>query len=236
MDHKKATGPDQVPARILKEASSEIAPTLKYIFEKSYTTGELPDDWKTANISAIYKEGDKKDPANYRPVSLTSICCKIMEHILCSNISKHLDKHNILSDNQHGFRAKRSCETQLVQTIEDLSKSLNDKQQIDMAILDFSKAFDTVSHSKLLYKLDHYGVRTNTLNWIRSWITNRTQRVVINGTTSNQVPVKSGVPQGTVLGPLMLLVFINDIAERTQSRVRLCAEDCLIYRETRKYL
>ena len=135
LDHKKAPEPDQIPARILKEAAPEIAPTLRLIFKKSDETGTLPDDWKTANVSAIYKKGDKKDPENYRPVSLTSICCKVLEHILCSNISKHLDKHNILSDNQHGFRAKRSCETQLVQTIEDLSKSLNDKQQIDMAIL-----------------------------------------------------------------------------------------------------
>ena len=230
LDHKKAPGPDQIPARILKEAAPEIAPTLRLIFKKSYETGTLPDDWKTANVSAIYKKGDKKDPANYRPVSLTSICCKVMEHILCSNISKHLDKHTILSDNQHGFRAKRSCETQLVQTIEDLSKSINDKQQIDMAILDFSKAFDTVSHSKLLYKLNHYGIRNNTLNWIESWITNRTQQVVLNGATSNQVQVKSGVPQGTVMGSLMFLLFINDIAERTQSQVRLFADDCLVYR------
>ena len=126
-----------------------------------------------------------------------------MEHILCSNISEHLDKHNIHSDYQHGFRAKRSCETQLVQTIEDLSKSLNDKQQIDMAILDFSKAFDTVSHSKFLYKVNHYGIRNNTLNWIKSWITNRTQQVVLNGATSNQAQVKSGAPQGTVMGQLV---------------------------------
>ena len=99
-----------------------------------------------------------------------------------------------------------------------------------MAILDFSKAFDTVSHSKLLHKLDYYGIRSNTLNWIQSWITNRTQHVVLNGATSSQVDVKSGVPQGTVLGPLMFLVFINDIAESVQSKVRLFADDCLVYR------
>ena len=174
LDHKKAPGPDQITARILKEASTEIPPILRNIFQKSYETSDLHDDWKTASISAIYKKGDKKDPANYRPVSLTSICCKEMKHILCLIISKHLDNFNILSDNQHGFRAKISCETQLIQTIEDLSLSLNEKQQIDMAILDFSKAFDMVSHPKMLHKLDHYGVRKNTLSWIESWITNRT--------------------------------------------------------------
>ena len=154
-----------------------------------------------------------------------------MEHILYSNIAKHLENHKILSDNQHGFRAKRSCKTQLIQTIEDLSKALNDKQQIDMAILDFSKAFDTVSHSKLLHKLSYYGIRNHTLNWIKSWISDRSQQVVLNGATSSQVRVKSGVPQGTVLGPLMFLIFINDIAENTQSQVRLFADDCLLYRK-----
>ena len=153
-----------------------------------------------------------------------------MEHILYSNIMKHLDTHNILSDRQHGFRSKRSCETQLIETIEDLAKSMNDKQQCDMAILDFSKAFDTVSHSKLLHKLDFYGIRGNNLEWIKSWITQRSQSVVLNGSSSDHVDVKSGVPQGTVLGPLMFLIFINDISEQTQSKIRLFADDCLLYR------
>ena len=130
----------------------------KYFQIDKYLILFLPDDWKTANVSAIYKKGDKKDPVNYRPVSLTCICCKVMEHILYSNIAKHIENHKILCDNQHGFRAKRSCYTQLIQTLEDLSKALNDKQQIYMAIIDFSKACDTVSHSKLLQKLSFYGI------------------------------------------------------------------------------
>ena len=234
LDHKKASGPDQISAKILKETATEIAPILQHIFQKSYDTGNVPNDWKTANISAIYKKGDKKDPANYRPVSLTSICCKIMEHILCTNILKHLESNNILQDTQHGFRAKRSCETQLIQTLEDLAKSVNDKAQVDVAILDFSKAFDTVSHSKLLYKLRFHGIRNNTLRWIKAWLTKRTQKVVLNGESSSEVRVRSGVPQGTVLGPLMFLIFINDIAEQTQSQIRLFADDCLLYRTITK--
>ena len=139
----------------------------------------MPNDWKTANISEIYKKGDKKDPANYRPVSLTTICCKIMEHILCTNILKHLESNNILQDTQHGFRAKRSCETQLIQTLEDLAKSVNDQAQVDVAILDF--------HSKLLYKLRFHGIRNNTLRWIKAWLTERTQKVVRNGESSSEV-------------------------------------------------
>ena len=139
LEPRKASGPDQVSARILKETAKESATVLTSIFQKSYDTGHLPEDWKTANVSAIFKKGDKKDPANYRPVSLTSICCKVMEHVLCCNILKHLESFDILSDNQHGFRARRSCETQLIQTIQDLAKSVSDKRQIDMAILDLRK-------------------------------------------------------------------------------------------------
>ena len=123
-----------------------------------------------------------------------------MEHVLCCNILKHLESFDILSDNQHRFRARRSCETHLIQTIQDLAKSVSDKRQIYMAILDFSKAFDTVSHSKLLYKTNFYGIQNSTLEWITTWLTGRTQ-VVLNGESSSEVRVKSGVPQGTVLGP-----------------------------------
>ena len=154
-----------------------------------------------------------------------------MEHIVVSSILDHLDAHNILSDLQHGFRAKRSCETQLTITTQDLASALNRHRQVDMAVLDFSKAFDKVPHQRLLHKLRYNGVTDSALAWIGSFLSGRSQQVVVDGAMSSQCPVLSGVPQGTVLGPLLFLLFINDIADDINSTIRLFADDCLLYRE-----
>ena len=147
----------------------------------------------------------------------------------------HLQQHSILSKNQHGFRTGHSCETQLVTTIEDLALSLECGQQVDMLILDFSKAFDTVAHQRLLHKLDHYGIRDSIKGWISIWLTTRTQKVVVDGEASTEDQVRSGVPHGTVLGPLMFLLYINDIGHKTSTgtHLRLFADDSLLYREIR---
>ena len=226
----KASGPDNIPNKILKETSSEIGPALTVIFQQSIDTGTLPDDWTTANIAPVFKKGSKHEAVNYRPVSLTCVCCKVLEHIVCKSILDHFDLYKILSILQHGFRKCLSCETQLLLTIHDLTSMFDQKKQVDMAILDFSKAFDTVPHERLLHKLHHYGIRKSTLAWIRAFLTNRTQRVVIEGVGSDPVTVKSGVPQGTVLGPLLFLAFINDLPDHVLSQVRLFADDCLLYR------
>ena len=135
------------------------------------------------------------------------MCCKLIEHIIHSQVISHLERHNILADEQHGFRKKRSCESQLINTVHDLAKGLNSKQQIDAVLFDFSKAFDKVPHHRLALKLQHYGVRGKTLEWIRSFLADRTQQVVVDGETSRPANVSSGVPQGTVLGPLLFLVY-----------------------------
>ena len=145
--------------------------------------------------------------------SLTCTACKVLEHIISSNIRAHLDQHNILNDFQHGFRKHHSCETQLIATLEDLSSGIDLKQQIDCLILDFSKAFDVVAHRRLIYKLGWYGIQGTTNTWIESWLTSRTQAVLIDGERSTDATVDSGVPQGTVLGPLLVILYINDIAE-----------------------
>ena len=227
----KATGPDGVPARILKVAAEEIAPALTKIFEKSLETGEVSSAWRCANISPIYKKGDRTDASNYRPVSLTAICSKVLKHIIHSQIMQHFDKYSILSDKQHGFRTKHSCESQLLLTVNDLASSLNSKSQTDMVIMDFSKAFDTVPHNRLLLKLDRYGIRGNLLAWISNFLKCRAQRVVVGGEHSAWTDVVSGVPQGTVLGPLLFLAYINDLPNNLNSEVRLFADDCLVYRQ-----
>ena len=225
--------PGGLHARILKELSEEIAPFLCTIYQKCLETGSIPDVWKTANVSAMFKKGEKFKASNYRPVSLTCISCKMFEHIIVSNIMRHLDKHKLLTDCQHGFRRRRSCETQLLTLADELIKGLDKGRQLDLAILDFSKAFDRVPHERLLKKLDHYGIRGKTLEWIRAFLTNRTQKVTVEGVVSESIHVKSGVPQGSVLGPILFLVFITDLPASVQSSSRLFADDCVVYREIR---
>ncbi|KAK3095084.1 hypothetical protein FSP39_010107 [Pinctada imbricata] len=226
----KASGPDNIPNMMLKNCAEELAPVLTNIFQQSLDTGTLPKDWRNANISPVFKKGNKHVASNYRPVSLTSVCCKTLEHIICSNILKHLEQLHILSSLQHGFRSGHSCESQLIVTMHDVLQTYDHRIQTDMVILDFSKAFDTVPHRKLLYKLDNYGISGTTHTWISTFLTQREQRVVIEGEASSSCTVDSGVPQGTVLGPLLFLCHINDLPKCVTSQVRLFADDCLLYR------
>ena len=168
-------------------------------------------------------------------MSLTCICCKTLEHILVSNINKHLALDSILADCQHGFRSQRSCETQLVQFVHDIISNLDGAvnrghKQTDLIIMDFAKAFDKVPHRRLLHKLECYGIRGSTHKWINSWLSGRTQQDVLDGQASDLVPVLSGVPQGLVLGPVLFLIFINDLPDNIRSSVRLFADDCVLYR------
>ena len=228
----KATGPDNISARFLKETSYVIAPILTHIFQVSLSTGNIPNDWKEASIAPVFKRGSRNDPSNYRPISLTSVISKIMEHVIASNIMSHLEKNHIITPVQHGFRCNHSCDTQLVGLLYDLTNSYDHSTQSDLILLDLAKAFDTVPHRRLLYKLSWYGIRGQTLQWIESFLTNRYQKVVVENTCSNKVPVISGVPQGTVLGPILFLMFINDLPDIiVHSNVRLFADDCILYKQ-----
>ena len=165
----------------------EIAPCLKLLFSASLHQGKVPLEWKKALVTPLF--GNRRDPLNYQPVSLTCICSKLMEHIIFSNIMSHVEtqSHQILSDMQFGFRKRRSVELQLLQTIHDLSFNLNNRGQTDTILLDFSKAFDKVSHQLLLFKLEYYGIRGNILNWISSFLSGRTQRVMCEDCISDSV-------------------------------------------------
>ena len=173
LDSKKANGPVKLPTTLLKTTASEIAEAVTFLFSQSYESGQLPNDWRNAHVVPVFEKGEKHDPCNYRPVSLTAVLCKIMEHIIYRNIMRHLEDNDILFANQLGFQKNNSCESQLILTVEDLAVNLDHGDQIDMIILDFSKAFDKVPHQRLISKLQFYGVQGSTLTWIKSWLTGR---------------------------------------------------------------
>ena len=226
----KATGPDGISPRVMKTLAQQIAPCLTKIFNKSLQTSIIPNDWRTANVTPIYKKGGKHEASNYRPVSLTCISSKIMEHIITSRIMNHASDMNILYNLQHGFRSKLSCETQLIEFVDDLVNNMSKGVQTDVIVMDFSKAFDKVCHRRLLHKLRRYGIDGRTGSWIEAFLSNRSQRVVVGGESSEMVAVQSGVPQGSVLGPALFLFYINDIAKDISSTVRLFADDTILYK------
>ena len=211
LNPNKACGPDRISPRVLKELADEVVPILTLLFRTSMDTGTVPEDWRSANITPVFKKGEHYDPANYRLVSLTSIPCKTMEHIIVSSLMDHREKNNILSPRQHGFRRNRSCETQLLEFMEELTENMEACKQTDIVIMVFAKAFDKVNHSLLLHKLHHYGVRGQVYRWIVGFLQDRKQAVVADGAKSDSVAMKSGVPKGSVLGPSLFLVYINDL-------------------------
>lgn len=214
----------------MKNCAASVAPYLVALFQKSLENSSLPLDWRSANVVPIHKSGDKTKTCNYRPISLTSVSCKTLEHVIYTQLISHLQNNSFFCSTQHGFRSGFSCETQLVEFTHDISVSLNSAGQVDCIFLDFRKAFDLVAHNLLLQKLSKLNIPTSLLSWIEAYLAERRQCVVIDGVSSESVGVTSGVPQGSVLGPLLFLIFINDLTSNISSIIRLYADDCCIYR------
>ena len=221
----KAPGPDDIHPREIKELEEEIAPHLYKIFRKSADERKAPQGWKLGNVPPIYKKGTKEEPGNYRPVCLTSVPCKIFESIIVDSIVEHIEKNKLLIDSQHGFRHNRSCLSNLLEFFHKMFSIYDNSRGIDIIYLDFQKAFDKVPHKKLMVKTRALGIIGEMSDWIEDWLTNRKQRVVINGEASEWADVTSGVPQGSVLGPLLFLIYINDIDIGLTSKIAKFADD-----------
>ncbi|CAM5075370.1 unnamed protein product [Eretmochelys imbricata] len=211
--------------RILKELTEEISDALVIIFEKSWKMGEIPEDWERANIVPIYKKGNKDNPENYRPVSLTSVSGKIMEQIIMQSICKHLEDNKVISNSQHGFVKNKSCQTNLIAFFDRVTSLVDRGEVIDVVYLDFSKAFDTVSHDLFINKLGKCNLDGATIRWVENWLENSSQRVVISGSQSCWKGITSSVPLESVLGRVLFNIFTSDLDNGIRSTLLKSEDD-----------
>lgn len=231
IDIKKSPGIDCIPNTFLVRYAEWCSKYLSLILKKTLSTAELPRDWKRAKVVPIPKAENPSLITSYRPISLLCTCSKMLEHIIFTHLSNFLQQNKLIDCRQHGFRKGMSTVTQLLETIHEFASALDKQSQIDIIFLDFQKAFDRVSHHKLLLKLKPILQNNSLLSWIESYLSSRSQCVSIGGSCSRPAPVRSGIPQGSVLGPIFFLVFINDIVNDIPVKIKLFADDCILYQE-----
>ena len=225
----KSAGHDKWHPYFLREIADAICTPLSILYQKSLKEG-AHDSWKKAIIAAIYKKGKKSDPGNYRPVSLTSVISKVMESIVRDAMVEHLIMNNLFTDDQHGFVPGRDCITQLLVCMEIWTKMIEDGVCFDAIYTDFSKAFDSVPHERLFVKMEALGIKGDILNWVKSFLSGRTQCVNVEGAFSSWKEVISGIPQGSVIGPILFVIFINDMPTQViHNFCKLFAEDCQLF-------
>ena len=218
-----------ISIRILKICGNSIYKPLQLIFRSCIENGKFPSEWKKANDVLVHKKGNKQTLENYRPVSLLPICGKIFERLIYNSLFEFFIANELISSNQSGFKPGDSCINQLLSITHEIYKSFDDGYEVRGVFLDISKAFDKVWHNGLIYKLKQNGVSGDLLNLIIDFLDARKQRVVLNGQYSSWASVKAGVPQGSILGPLFFLIFINDLSDNLISNPKLFADDTYLF-------
>ena len=224
----KASGPDLISPRLFKEGANQLVFPLRKLFNISLILGEFPASWKRSNVTAIHKKDDRSNPRNYRPISLLNYAGKLMERCIHKHMTIYLE-HSVVSPFQFGFQAGDSTVNQLLYICNEISNALGDNKEFRIVFLDISKAFDRVWHRGLLFKLKSKGISGNLLNWFTNYLSDRYQRVCMNNATSSWKKINAGVPQGSILGPLLFIIFINDIVNDMNSSIRLFADDTCIF-------
>ena len=231
MKDNKSPGVDGIPPKLLMETVEQISIPLARVFNLSLKEGVVPFEWKEANIIPLFKKGSRNKSENYRPVSLTSVICKLLERLIKDHMVEFLVKHKLLNSSQHGFLKARSCLTNMLCFLEEITKWIDVGSPVDIIYLDFQKAFDKVPHQRLLLKLKAHGIGDSITDWIEQWLTDRRQGVVVDGEVSNWKSVLSGVPQGSVLGHILFFIYINDLDDSITSNVLKFADDTKLFRK-----
>ena len=229
LDISKATGPDGISARMLKETSSTITPSLTKLIKLSLQHKKVPSLWKEANVIPIHKKDSKSEFSNYRPVSLLSIPSKVCEKVIFKHLYNYIKDHNLITLHQSGFTPGDSTIHQLLYMYDFFCKALDEKKDVQIVFCDQSKAFDRVWHKGLIHKLKSFGIEGPLLEWFSDYVTNRKQKVQLEGSHSEHGTIAAGVPQGSILGPLLFLIHINDITENISSDIKLFADDTSLY-------
>ena len=230
MKENKSPGVDRISPKLLKEIVDQVNTSLAIFFNLSFKERIGPSEWKEANIAPLVKKGSRSKTENYRPVSLTSVLCKLLETFIRDHMVEFLVKHKLITESQQGFLKARCCLPNLLCFLENITKWVDDGSPVDVVYLDVQKAFDKVPRQRLLIKLKTYDIGERIISWIQTWLTDRSQRVIVEGEISNYKPVFSGVPQGSVLRPILFLIFINDLEDVLSSKVLKFADDTKVFR------